>query len=196
MLNVTFNEVVHALEEAQARISAAEAHGWLCGALCTPRPISAPAWFEELLEDDIEDAAREAAMGESGPLHVLYADTATALDGMEMDFSPLLPDDDVSLDRRSESLSQWCQGFLYGFGAHQGGGPRGGHGVGIGSYTSEVEEVMRDLAQIARIPAEESEGTEEEEEAYAELVEFVRISVQLVHDELADRTSPTGGRPH
>jgi yecA family protein len=192
MLNVTFNEVDHALEEAQARISAAEAHGWLCGALCSPRPLSAPAWFEELLEDDVEDAAREAAMGESGPLHVLYADTATALNGMEMDFSPLLPDDDLPLDRRSESLSQWCQGFLYGFGAHQGGGPRGG----TGSYTAEVEEVMRDLAQIARIPAEESEGSEEEEEAYAELVEFVRISVQLVHDELADRTSSASARPH
>lgn len=190
MLNVTFNEVVRALEEAQARISAAEAHGWLCGALCSPRPVSAPAWFEELLQDDVEDAAREAAMGESGPLHVLYADTATALNGMEMDFSPLLPDDDATLDRRSECLSQWCQGFLYGFGAHQGGGVR--------SYTSEVEEVMRDLGKIARIPAEESEGSEEEEEAYAELVEFVRVSVQLVHDELADPTSSpsTGMRPH
>ena len=38
------------------------------------------------------------------------------LRGDEMEFELLLPDDDAPLEQRATALSQWCQGFLYGFG--------------------------------------------------------------------------------
>ncbi len=179
MLKVTFPEVVSALQEANVDVSAAEAHGWLCGALCTTEPLSLPAWFEELLPDALDAAERESATCDGGVLHTLYEDTVDALQGMEMDFVPLIPEDDMLLLRRSESLAQWCLGFLYGLGIHQNANRR--------VFSVEVEEALRDLTEIGRVAAAEPENTEEDEQAYAELVEFVRVSVQLIHDELSNR---------
>jgi uncharacterized protein YgfB (UPF0149 family) len=47
-----------------------------------------------------------------------------------------------------------------------------------------VAEVLGDLAQISHAGAVGSEEAEVEEEAYAELVEFVRAAVQITYEEL------------
>jgi uncharacterized protein YgfB (UPF0149 family) len=52
--------------------------------------------------------------------------------------------------------------------------------------TTAVAEVLTDFAEVARAGAVGSESTEVEEGALAELVEFVRVGVQLIYDELAD----------
>jgi uncharacterized protein len=45
--------------------------------------------------------------------------------------------------------------------------------------------VLADLARISHAGDVGSETVEVEEQAYAELVEFLRVGVQLVYDELA-----------
>ena len=45
---------------------------------------------------------------------------------------------------------------------------------------------MEDFAEIARVTLGDDETDLEAEAAYTELVEFVRVSVQLVFDELYD----------
>jgi uncharacterized protein YgfB (UPF0149 family) len=42
------------------------------------------------------------------------------------------------------------------------------------------------MTHIGRATVEVGVGSEEEEEAYAEVVEYVRVGVQLIHDELGD----------
>jgi hypothetical protein len=49
----------------------------------------------------------------------------------------------------------------------------------------DVPEVLADLARISHAGDVGSETTDVEEEAYAELVEFLRVGVQLIYDELA-----------
>jgi uncharacterized protein YgfB (UPF0149 family) len=59
-----------------------------------------------------------------------------------------------------------------------------------------VSEVLGDLAQISHAGAVGSESADVEEEAYAELVEFVRAGVQIVYEELvAARASLPTSRP-
>jgi uncharacterized protein len=48
-----------------------------------------------------------------------------------------------------------------------------------------VEEVVRDFTEITHADVDGSDSEESNESAYAELVEFVRVGVQLVFDELA-----------
>ena len=79
---------------------------------------------------------------------------------------------------RALALSQWCQGFLYGFGT---GGP-----CRASELTAEVEEVLRDLTHISQASVDTGADAEEEEQAYAEIVEYVRVGVQLIHDELIE----------
>jgi uncharacterized protein YgfB (UPF0149 family) len=173
MFQVTFPEVARVLQTLQSSVAAAESHGCLCGALCTTRQYPVESWLDELVPDIDEDLADDRAT-----LRLLFADTVRALHGDEMEFQLLLPDDDAALMARALALSQWCQGFLYGFGI--------GGAVPREQLSGEVEEVLRDLTHISQASVETGAEAEEEEQAYAEIVEYVRAGVQLIHDELIE----------
>jgi uncharacterized protein YgfB (UPF0149 family) len=166
---VDFDDVAGALAAAGSTVHAAEAHGCLCGALCVRRSYAIPEWLEEILPDGGDR--------DPGPLSRLSAATTAALAGDAMEFQPLLPGDDTPLDGRVEALGAWCQGFLYGFGA--------AGTAGRAALPEDVREVLGDLAQISHAGGVGAEALEVEEQSYVELVEFLRVGVQLVYDELA-----------
>jgi uncharacterized protein YgfB (UPF0149 family) len=88
-------------------------------------------------------------------------------------------------------LSQWCQGFLYGFGTGQANGmtPK------EEDLPTNVNEILNDLTHIGRasVEIEGDADNESEEEAYAEVVEYVRVGVQLIHDELIPAQAARSG---
>jgi uncharacterized protein len=178
MLQVTFAEVVRVLEELGSSVPAAEAHGCLVGALCTTQHYPMERWLEEIIPDE----ERRADDDSQQALRLLYADTLNALRGEDLDFEVLLPEDDISLAVRAGGLSQWCQGFLYGFGTGQAGGATPKQD----DLPANVNEILDDLTHIGRasVDIEGEAENETEEEAYAEVVEYVRVGVQLIHDEL------------
>ena len=55
------------------------------------------------------------------------------------------------------------------------------------------EEVLRDLTHISQAAVETGADAEEEEQAYAEIVEYVRAGVQLIHDELLEARTGVAG---
>ena len=172
--SVAFDDVARALAAGGSTVHAAEAHGCLCGSLCVRRTYSLAEWLDEVLPRDGAGSADET---DGQPLAILHAETAAALAAPDMEFRPLLPDDEQELAARVAALGAWCQGFLYGFGAA---------GTVARTPLSEgVAEVLSDLANISHAGAVGSASDEAEEDAYAELVEFLRAGVQLVHDELA-----------
>ncbi len=172
MLQVTFPEIARVLGDLGSSVAAAESHGCLCGALCVASDYSLERWFEEIVPE--ETAIEEGE--DKAPLKLLFEDTVRAVRGDEMLFEPLLPDDDAALDDRARALSQWCQGFLYGFGTAEPPRPE--------DIPTNVDEILRDLTHIGRATVELAEVNEEEEQAYAEVIEYVRVGVQLIHDEL------------
>ncbi len=177
MLSIKFNDAAAVLAGANSSVTAAEAHGRLCGAFCASNDYDFAQWSDECLEDS-EEGGAEATMAMEAAMELmrkLYAETLRAFRGDEMEFSPLLPDDDLPLARRAEGLAQWCQGFLFGFGSAVSQQRK---------LPPSVSEVLRDITQIARASAGDTEPTEEDEEDYMEIVEYVRIGVQTVHDEL------------
>lgn len=168
--SVAFAEVARALAAGASSVNAAEAHGCLCGALCLRPDYSIAEWLDEILA---EPAAGQEA---GGPFATLFEESVGTLSRPDMEFEPLLPDDDVALAERTAALAAWCQGFLYGFGAS---------GTAARSKLPDtVTEVLADLAQISHAGAVGSEADDVEEEAYAELVEFLRAAVQIVYEEL------------
>jgi hypothetical protein len=169
--SVAYADVARALAAGASAVHPAEAHGCLCGALCLRPDYSLPEWLDEILPD----AAASSAL--DGPFATLFAESAGVLARPDMEFEPLLPDDNAGLEERVESLAAWCQGFLYGFGA-----------AGTAARTQlpeAVDEVLADLAQISHAGAVGSESLQAEEDAYAELVEFLRAAVQLIYEELS-----------
>lgn len=176
MFKITFTAAEQVFSTAGAALSVAESHGCLAGALCAQGAYSLDHWLEEVLADG---AAAAQADSLRAPLAAIFDDTVRALTSGDMEFVPLLPDDETPLAERAEALAQWSQGFLYGFGV--------GRTALLKDSLAEVEEVLRDIAEISRASSQDLSGNEEEEQAYSELVEYVRAGTQLIHDELFDQ---------
>jgi uncharacterized protein YgfB (UPF0149 family) len=162
-----FDDVARALAAAGSTVDAAEAHGCLCGAACVRRDYGLADWLDDVVPEGGADG---------GVLESLRVNTLDALAGAQMEFQPLLPDDEQSLELRVAALAAWCQGFLYGFGS--------AGTAGHAQLPDTVAEVLADLAQFSHAGGVGTESADVEEAAYAELVEFVRAAVQLAYDEL------------
>lgn len=181
---MTYRELQAILERMDTPVGAAEAHGWLCGALCVRTDYGAPEWLAELAAEAGGRAPGDAPLP---ALRSLHEDTLEALRSPEFTFMPLLPEDEAPLAERVPALAAWCGGFLYGIGT-------GVVGEAV-TKMGDVGELLEDLADITRAEAG-PEGDEEGEEGdFAELVEFVRAGAQLAWEETAPlrATSPGAG---
>lgn len=174
-----YDDLNRVLQRIDVEVGAAEAHGIVCGVLCVPSDES-PEWTEEITGpaepgDLLTEECTSSLLG-------LYAETERQLSSVDCEFAPLLPDDDEPLSLRSAALGSWCAGFLLGLSL-----------AGISDLEklpADSREVINDLSRFAGIQTSEFED-EAEEAAYAELVEYVRVGVMLINEELH---SP--GHPH
>ena len=158
------------LDEAEL----AESHGLLCGLICrgkadTPGDFVGHLAAMRLLAEP--GGALAAVMSE------LWERTARQLNDAEMGFELWLPADEEPLEDRTISLAQWCSGFLAGLGS----------GGQLEHLSAEAREAIDDLQQIARaelaVAPGESAAKEEDEQAYAEIVEYVRVVAMTMREE-------------
>jgi uncharacterized protein len=175
LIRHNYAEIQQLLTAARALVDAAEAHGTLAGALCALDAYSIEDWLAEILPDGASAAAAPPTLGG------LYTETRAALRSGGMEFDLLIPEDEAPIEERTRALSLWCNGFLYGLGTTGAADPAG--------LSTDAGEVVRDLTEITRAGVDVADGAEENEAALAELVEFVRVGVQLMFDE-AGRQRP------
>jgi hypothetical protein len=169
--DIRFKDFEDVLATAGSLADAAEAHGSLCGALCSMAPYRMQDWVNEILPDAGALPEESAAMIER-----VFTATATTFGEQGMEFEPLLPDEDQPLNGRANALALWCSGFLYGLGA--------GQISDLGALTGDVGEIVRDFTEISRATGDDADADESNEQAYAELVEFIRVAAQVVFEEL------------
>lgn len=156
-----------------------ECHGILCGLFCAQGNDLGSGWFMRILEaGDAYAGTPEATLTRNDleMLDALYNETQQQFLDLDFGFSLLLPDDEVALVERVRALAEWCRGFLYGIAS-------GGIDVST-HYSGEVAELLHDLAEISRAEGDEELPTEAEEEAYMELVEYIRLGVIFIYEEL------------
>lgn len=157
-----------ALDETGTRLSASEVHGFITGWLGSGSPWQTQ---NEALTEILDAAPTPGLISELAQLAQATSDNLKADD---FSFKVLLPDDDADINRRRERLSDWCRGFLAGFGLS-------------GRYQQadlheEVAEVLADFARIAQI--EDSMDADDDNEAdLIEIIEYVRMGAILVYTE-------------
>lgn len=177
---MTHEELQAALSRVDITADAAEAHGLLCGALCTRDGYGARDWLADLAaERGTAVPATDAALAG------LPGQVLETLRSTDFEFAPLLPGDDAPLADRVAALAAWCGGFLYGFGT---GSPDPGSAV-----AGEVGEYLRDLSDIAQARLEPDRSAEAGEGDLFELVEFVRAGAQLVYEAMEGARSHAAG---
>lgn len=165
-------------------MSAAEAHGLLTGAIVSPaRPGPVRLFFGNAGAPQTQEAGRLLAA-----LDDALQETEYRLQGTEFGFEPMLPGE-ASVHERVDALADWCRGFLYGLAA---GGLRD-----PGVLRGDAGEFLQDVLQIGEVEADADASEEEQERDYAEVVEYVRIGVQLVYEELHGNADPRADHsPH
>jgi uncharacterized protein len=170
MTNPSYAATQQALAQSRSLTDAAEAHGTLAGALCSARGYRLEDWLAEILPDG------RATQDAGATLRDVFHGTRDALDDDELGFQPLLPSDEDPLEARTAALGEWCHGFLYGLGA--------GALPDLKGMDGEVGEIVRDFTEITKVGVDEQSGEEANESAYVELLEFVRMGVQILFEEL------------
>ena len=173
-----FDEIEGALRQAGALGEAAEVHGQLCGLVCLMGRDAGSPWVAEMLADS--QASDSAKDDSTRVLADLAMQSIRALYEGDMSLVLLLPSDEQPLDARADNLGYWCQGFLHGLGAV--GELENGRTALLEQET--IQEILEDFSEISRAGFSEEETEIEAEAAYAELVEYVRVSAQLIFEEM------------
>jgi hypothetical protein len=168
------DEFARSLERLRMGVGASELHGSLAGFLCAGGVTGRASWLRDLALEEIAEAV--AASGEEGVFERFFETLAGELDDPDLGFAPLLPDDDSSMEERATALVDWCRGFLGGIGLS-------GTDLGAG-LEGDLGEVLGDFSRIAEANFNEGDSVEDDEEAYAEVVEYVRVGALLIRTEL------------
>lgn len=152
----------------------AESHGLLCGLVCRESCGNVGDYLRQLaamrLVVDPDDALH-AALTEA------WQSTLAQFDDDEFAFSLWLPDDEEPLEERAVALARWCSGFLAGIGS----------GGQLDALSQEAREAIGDLQEIARAelsaPLGDEKENEEDEAAYTEIVEYVRVVALVLRED-------------
>ena len=150
-------------------IDPSELHGSLCGYLAGGGRADADDWLQQLaVEADVAPAS-------DGVLAQLRSATLAQFDAQDFGFELLLPGDDATLAERADALIGWCNGFLGGFGLAA---------PPADMLSDEAAEALQDMGRIAASDLF-YEDSETDEDALAEIIEFVRVAALLLHGDCA-----------
>ena len=182
---VDYGNLNDALRRCGASWDAAQAHGLLSSRLAVGGADAGIGWLQQVLEGTSEsDALRTEC---AGLLNALFQHTLRQLSERLSEFEPLLPDDSDSASLRASALARWCEGFLHGLVSID-------HGEALKRRLAEepLADIIRDMLQLTRAAADDEIDDETNEAAYAEIVEYVRVAVQLAYEELAEFRGRSG----
>jgi len=171
------------LFNVDAALGATESHGALCGMLCAQGATEASQWMLCVLGEHEETSKDLQQVGKK--LLEIHKITVEQMNDTDADFELMLPDDDEPLEMRVEGLGMWCQGFVY--------------GLAVGGIKEDTvlpedsKELIQDILEISRAGyvadneaelATDEEDSEEDEVAFMEVCEYVRMGILLIYEEL------------
>jgi hypothetical protein len=187
-LTIDHNELDAALRRCGSTWNAGQTHGLLCSRLALAGAEGASRWLAQVLADtDPENTLRTECQA---MLEALCTSTWQQLSERQSDFMLLLPDDDDSAQVRTEAMGQWCEGFLHGLVSEA-------HGDELRERLASdpLSDIIKDLLEITRASVGEEADEQATDNAFAELVEYLRVAAQLTYEELAEFREPSSIQP-
>ena len=176
---VEYDTLEDSLKRCGSSWDAAQTHGLLTGRLAIAGAPAGPDWLMHVLEGvDEGNALRKECQKH---LDTLYQSTFWQLSERLSEFEPLLPGDQDDVWVRTAALAHWCEGFLHGLVSSK-------HGDSLKERlgAEPLSDIIKDMLHITQAGLDEESDEEENESAYVELVEYIRVAAQLCYEELAD----------
>lgn len=165
-----YDDLANALSAADVQLSPAEAHGLITGAACFPRP----SHLAQLLFGQDTTPRTPAADRLFEVAQVLAQDVRRRLEEADFEFEPMLGDE--ALPARVDALAAWARGYVLGLAA---AGVRD-----TGQLDGDAEEFVLDTMRIGEVEMDEDTDPDQQEREVTEIVEYLRVGVQLVYEEL------------
>ncbi len=166
-----YAELNEKLKSSSWKSGAAEAHGLLTGLACrgiTTTEIGNRMYLFQFSAD--EDTAL---------LEGLFELILRELESSAPTFNLLLAGDEEHITARVDEIASWCGGFVQGF-CHDGDSA-------ISEQNAEAQEVIQDIMDICGMEVDLTDSAshhlEEEEKAFSEVEEYLRVGIQIIFDE-------------
>ena len=174
-----YEQIEDALSAVQSPYSPEDCHGMLCAMLVVNNSLQCTRWLDEICTRG--DAAKSKYEIERNTLCTLYEHTKQELNDTLLNFTLLIPEENNSLHARVSALKKWCDGFLFGLAL-----------AGVKDFTHVPEDSMEILQDITTISQADEDDEEDEmnEVAYMDIVEYVRMGVLLINEELQPMNRP------
>ncbi len=164
-----YEQLSNQIKRTLPNANIAQIHGVLCGFVCATTGDINSGWQHALLGEKAHKKTQAI-------LQQLYEISYHQLSEFSFEFSLLLPEDLADINVRAEALGLWCQGFLAGL--KQAGVPIENRNP------SEITDALNDIIEIANVTYGDIAENEDDETAYFELVEHVRLAVSMLFHEL------------
>ncbi len=168
-----------ALKRCGASWTAAQTHGLLSSRLAVAGTRGVAESLGQVLEASNEPSALRKECEDM--LSALWQSTHLAFSERNSAFEPLLPDDNDDVNVRTEALAHWCEGYLHGL-------VSGEHDAALKERLAAepLADIIKDMLQITRATVDEIEDDDGDDEAYVEILEYLRVAAQLFYEELAE----------
>ena len=175
---MNFDYIDQIKQKSDICLDVSEYHGKISACLCFECPKT-DALLPNEINQDLSSLSTET-MQLKTVLLSLITETLEKFNKAEMTFYPLLSPDSESLTDRTLSLSSWCQGFIDGFGFSV-----AQKNISMDLLEQDIiGEIIEDFSQISKLTSASVMNQDEEELAYMEVVEYVRVGVQLIFEEM------------
>ncbi|CAG9295771.1 hypothetical protein EV690_3157 [Celerinatantimonas diazotrophica] len=156
----------------------AEVHGLLSGLLAGGLPVDDQSWHVHL--NDLFNDGYALPVALQRKIEKLVVVSEQLYRDNQFAFYPWVPSDNDPLDERSEALAQWVQNFLVGFALVC---------QELSKAPDDIQELINDFNQIAQLSLEFDSEDEVNEQAFFEVLEYVRVGAMACFNHYALRPS-------
>ncbi len=164
-----YDDVLLLLEDFGHEKDPAQLQGMLCGMRCVCDTLEKRQWLQVALDNS------DSYLEDAQLIVELYTITCNMLANVDFEFQLLLPDDEAALSLRLRALSLWCEGLVAGLGFAE---------KALQWADGDAKDALADLTAIAEADYDAIYGGEEDEEkAFFEISEYVRMAVLMIYCE-------------
>ena len=172
-MSPNYEQIQDILSYVQSPYTPEDCHGMLCAMLIVNNSLQFKRWLDEICAQS--EAGQTLEDDKYDTLCALFEHTKQELNDTLLNFTLLIPEENNSLNARVASLKKWCDGFLFGLAL-----------AGVKDLTHVPEDSMEILQDITTISqaSEDEEEDEMNEVAYMDIVEYIRMGVLLINEEM------------
>ena len=179
-----YDDMLTLVEALSLKEHISEIHGAISGFLCIGANDEAASYIQELIENKDVTCFELEIRTLVNLLTVVHKQLST----LTFDFQLLLPNDEAPLSERAQAISFWCHGFSDSFLQS---------GMDVSQFkTDEARDALYHITEVSQLDHEGLSVSEDDEKAFMELYEYVRMAVLMMHTELQSEAASAAGKDH